>query len=183
MQSPPQNRPDTPWNRPTPDQTGAAAPAPTLGLPPAFRAFALDELTRAVLVLLIVSALAIIVLTGIVRTLIPAGLPAVGAPPPAAHAHPSFVDTPSRAQTNGKGLNLTLHATGTTVDVGYRATRYVFTVDPPNDPPFTLCDGATPLCPLPLDGSRRQAGTWVIHLEVFDNTGASAETRTRLRVT
>ena len=109
-------------------------------------------------------------------------LAATGKETVAAHVHPAFQEMPSRVETNSKPLMVTLRATGTRVDAGYTATRFVFTVDPPNDEPRTLCDGAAPTCSLPLDGSRRQAGTWIITVQVYDNTGNSAEIRTRLRV-
>ena len=85
-------------------------------------------------------------------------------------------------QTNGNPLSVTLRATNTRVDVGYRATRYVFTADPPNEAARTLCDGDNPVCTLTLDGSRRQGGTWTVTLRVYDDTGNFAEARTRLRV-
>lgn len=147
------------------------------------RAFAQDELTRAVLVLLIAACLGLIALDRVVSRLAPEGIPAAGVQTALAHVHPAFQDVPSRVQTNGKPLSVTLRATNTRVDVGYRATRYVFSVDPPNEGSRTLCDGEEPICALALDGSRRQGGTWTVTLRVYDNTGGFAETRTRLRVT
>ncbi len=164
----PHREPDAPWNR---------------ALPSALRAFATDELTRAVLVLLIAAFVGLIALDRVVTHLAPDGIPAAGIPTPVAHVFPAFQDTPSRVQTNGKPLTVTLRATRTRIEAGYTPTRYLFLAIPPNDPPFTLCDTDTPTCALPLDGSRRQAGTWIITLRVYDNTGGSAETRTRLRVT
>jgi hypothetical protein len=158
-------------------------------LPPAqerasamLRAFIQDELTIAVAVLIIITIAGAMILGSIVRDLVPANLAATGRETLAAHVHPAFQEMPSRVETNGKPLMVTLRATGTRIDAGYRATRYVFTANPPNDASFTLCDGAEPTCVLPLDGSRRQAGTWVITVQVYDNTGTSAEIRTRLRV-
>ncbi|GEM_PF-3983182 len=171
--TPPQRGPDASWNRPPPART----------LPPSFRALAADELTRAILVLLIAAFVGLIILDGVVTRLAPAGIPAAGIPTPIAHVFPAFQDTPSRVQTNGKPLTVTLRATGTRIEAGYIPTRYVFLVNPPNEPPSTLCDTNVPTCALPLDGSRRQAGTWVVTLRVYDNTGGSAEIRTRLRVT
>jgi len=147
------------------------------------RSIAQDELTRAVLVLLIVACVGLIVLDRVVNRLAPEGLPAAGIQATLAHVHPAFQDAPSRVQTNGNPLSVTLRATNTRVDVGYSATRFVFLVDPPNEAGRTLCDGENPLCPLALDGSRRQGGRWTVTLRVYDNTGSFAETRTRLRVT
>ncbi len=171
-------------------QQPAQPPNPTWStLPPArgraavlLRAFLRDELTIAVAVLVIVTIAGAMILGSIVRDLVPADLAATGKVAVAAHVHPAFQDMPSRVETNGKPLMVTLRATGTRVDAGYRADRFVFTVDPPNDSPYTLCDGAVPTCMLSLDGSRRQAGTWIITLQVYDNTGTPAEVRTRLRV-
>jgi hypothetical protein len=155
----------------------------TLTVASPLRSFAQDELTRAVLVLLIVACVGLILLDRIVNRLAPEGLPAAGIQTTLAHVHPSFRDVPSRVQTNGKPLSITLRATDSRVDVGYSATRYVFVADPPNEAALTLCDGETPICALVLDGSRRQDGTWTVTLRVYDNTGSFAETRTRLRVT
>jgi len=155
----------------------------TPALPLALRAFATDELTWAILTLLIASFVGLVALDRVVTRLAPDGLPAAGVVTPAAHVFPAFQDIPSRVQTNGKPLTVTLRATGTRIEAGYAPTRYLVTVDPPNEPPMTLCDTDIPTCVLPLDGSRRQAGNWIITLRVFDNTGGSAETRTRLRVT
>jgi hypothetical protein len=162
-----------------PDSHGAPF---TLAASP-LRSFAQDELTRAVLVLLIVACVGLIVLDRVVNRLAPDGLPAAGIQTAVSHVYPAFQDVPSRVQTNGKPLDVMLRGTTTRVDVGYSATRYVFVVDPPNAAPRTLCDGATPICALDLDGSRRQDGTWTVTLRVYDNTGAFAETRTRVRVT
>jgi len=148
-----------------------------------FRAVATDELMHAILVLLIAAFVGVVILDRVVTRLAPDGVPAAGITMPAAHVFPAFQDTPSRAQTNGKPLTVTLRGTGTRIEVGYTPTRYVFLVDPPNEPPRTLCDTNMPTCALPLDGSRQQAGTWVVTLRVYDNTGGSAEARTRLRVT
>lgn len=172
MQQPVQP-PNTAWNTLPPAQSRAA----TL-----LRSFIQDELTIAVSVLVIVTIAGAMILGSIVRDLVPAALAATGKDTVAAHVHPAFQEMPSRVETNSKPLMVTLRATGTRVDAGYTATRFVFTVDPPNDASRTLCDGAAPTCPLPLDGSRRQAGTWIITVEVYDNTGNSAEIRTRLRV-
>jgi hypothetical protein len=147
------------------------------------RRFIQDELTISVAVLIVIALLGAIVLGTIVRGLVPAELAATGRELQAAHVHPAFQDMPSRVATNSRPLMVTLRATGTRVDAGYNATRFVFTADPPNDDPRTLCDGTVPTCALALDGSRRQAGTWIITVEVYDNTGRSAEIRTRLRVT
>ncbi|HEY8293218.1 MAG TPA: hypothetical protein VIG44_12050 [Thermomicrobiales bacterium] len=168
----PQQEPDAPMNR-----------APALELPPSFRAFAADELTRATLVLLIVAFVGLVILDRVVTRLAPDGTPATGIATPVAHVFPAFQDIPSRVQTNGKPLMVTLRATDTRIEVGYTPTRYVFLADPPNEPSRTLCDTDRPICALPLDGSRQQAGTWIVTLRVYDNTGGSAETRTRLRVT
>lgn len=157
--------------------------APALTLPPSLRAFAADELTRAALVLLIVAVVGLLILDRVVAHLAPDGIPAAGIVTPVAHVFPAFQDIPSRVQTNGKPLMVTLRATDTRIEVGYTPTRYVFLADPPNEPSRTLCDTDTPICALPLDGSRRQAGTWIVILRVYDNMGGSAETRTRLRVT
>lgn len=147
------------------------------------RSFAQDEMTHAVLVLLIVMCVGLIFVDRVVNRLAPEGLPAAGIQTTLAHVYPAFQDVPSRVQTNGKPLSVTLRATDTRVDVGYSATRYVFIVDPPNEATRTLCDGANPICSLALDGSRRQGGTWTVTLRVYDNTGNFAETRTRVRVT
>lgn len=178
MQTPEPRGPEQSWGLPPPRQRGAVA----LTLPPAVRSLMQDDLARAVLILIAVAIIGLIVLDGVVTRLTPAGVPAAGLPT-AAHVAPAFQDTPSRVQMNGNPLTLTLRATNTRVDVGYSATRYVFTATPPNDPSYTLCDGDAPLCALSLDGSRRQAGTWIITLRVYDNTGGLAETRTRVRVT
>ncbi|MHB8648204.1 MAG: hypothetical protein ACYDAR_20685 [Thermomicrobiales bacterium] len=154
-----------------------------LTLPPSVRALATDELMRAMLILLIAAFAGLIVLDRIVTHFAPEGIPAAGIPTPVAHVFPAFQDIPSRVQTNGKPLTVTLRATGTRIEVGYTPTRYLFLVNPPNEPPTTLCDTNVPTCALPLDGSRRQAGTWIVTLRVYDNTGGSAEIRTRLRVT
>jgi hypothetical protein len=146
------------------------------------RAFIQDELTISVTVLIIITIAGAMILGSIVRDLVPANLATTGRETLAAHVHPAFQEMPSRVETNGKPLIVTLRATATRADAGYTATRYVFTAAPPNDPPFTLCDSATPTCSLPLDGSRRQAGTWVITVQVYDNTGTPAEIHTRLRV-
>lgn len=156
---------------------------PTLAVPLALRSFATDELTWAILVLLIVAFIGLVALDRVVMRLAPDGVPAAGIATPVAHIFPAFQDTPSRVQTNGKPLTVTLRATGTRIEVGYTPTRYLFTADPPNEPSTTLCDTNEPTCVLPLDGSRRQAGNWTVTVRVFDNTGSSAETRTRLRVT
>lgn len=168
----PQREPAAPLNR-----TAA------LTLPPPLRSFATDELTRAALVLLIVAFVGLLILDRVVTRLAPDGIPAAGIATPVAHIFPAFQDTPSRVQTNGKPLTVTLRATGTRIEVGYTPARYVFIVNPPNDSSYTLCDTDTPTCALPLDGSRRQAGIWLVTLRVYDDTGGSAETRTRLRVT
>lgn len=164
--------PNGSWNR-----------TPSFVLPPSLRALAADELTRVFLVFLLVAFMGLIILDGIVARLAPDGLPAAGIPTPVTHVFPAFQDIPSRVQTNGKPLTVTLRATGTRIERGYTPTRYIFRVTPPNEPPSTLCDTNIPTCALPLDGSRRQAGTWIVTLQVYDNTGGSAETRTRLRVT
>ena len=166
-----QRGPDAPLNRTT-----------AFALPPPLRAFATDELTRAALVLLIAAFIGLLILDRVVTRLAPNGIPAAGIATPVAHVFPAFQDTPSQVQTNGKLLTVTLRATGTRIEVGYTPARYVFVVNPPNDSSYTLCDTDTPTCALPLDGSRRQAGTWIVTLRVYDDTGGSAETRTRLRV-
>ncbi len=163
--------PDAPLNR-----------ASARALPSALRAFATDELMHAILVLLIAAFLGLVILDRVVTRLAPDGIPAVGIATPIAHVFPAFQDTPSRVQTNGKPLTVTLRGTGTRIESGYVPTRYVFLVNPPNAPPRTLCDTNMPICALPLDGSRQQAGTWIVTLRVYDNTGGSAEARTRLRV-
>jgi len=168
----PQRAPDAPLNR-----------APALALPNAVRAFATDELVWAILALLIAAFVGLVALDRVVTRLAPDGRPAAGIATSVAHVFPAFEDVPSRVQTNGKPLTVTLRATGTRIEAGYTPTRYLFTANPPNEPPMTLCDTDVPTCALPLDGSRRQAGNWVITLRVYDNTGGSAETRTRLRVT
>lgn len=168
----PQRGPDAPLN-------GMS----TLALPPPLRAIATDELTRAALALLIAAFVGLLILDRVVTRLAPEGIPAAGITTPVAHVFPAFQDVPSHVQTNGKPLMVTLRATGTRIEVGYTPTRYVFLVNPPNDSSFTLCDTNTPICALPLDGSRRQAGTWTVTLRVYDDSGGSAETRTRLRVT
>lgn len=165
-------------------QTPPAPPTPSVPyLASASRSFAQDELTRAVLVLLIVTFLGMIALDRVVNRLAPEGIAAVGVQTSAAHVYPAFQDFPSRVQTNDRPLMVTLRATNTRADVGYTASRFIFFVDPPNEASQTLCDGGSPFCSLPLDGSRRQRGTWTITLRVYDNTGYFAETRTRLRVT
>jgi hypothetical protein len=166
--------PNTAWNTLPPAQNRAGT---------ILRSFIQDELTIAVAVLIILAIAGAMLLGSIVRDLVPANLAATGREVTTAHVHPAFQDMPSRVETNSKPLMVTLRATGTRVDAGYTATRFVFTVDPPNDASRTLCDGAAPTCALPLDGSRRQAGTWIITVQVYDNTGTSAEIRTRLRVT
>ena len=152
-------------------------------VPSFFRAVATDELMHAILVLLIAAFVGLVILDRVVTRLAPDGVPAAGIATTAAHVFPAFQDTPSRVQTNGKPLTITLRGTGTRIEAGYIPTRYVFLADLPNGPPVTLCDTNAPICALPLDGSRQQAGTWVVTLRVYDNTGSSAETRTRLRVT
>jgi hypothetical protein len=168
----PAQPPNTAWNTLPPQHRGSQL----------LRSFVQDELTIAVAVLIIVAIAGAMILGTIVRGLVPADLAATGRDV-TSHVHPALQDVPSRVETNGKPLMVTLRATGTRVDAGYTATRFVFIADPPNDPERTLCDGATPTCPLALDGSRRQAGTWVITVQVYDNTGNPAEIRTRLRVT
>lgn len=163
-----------------PPDRHAAPFSPSMASP--LRSFAQDELTRAVLVLLIVACLGLIVLDRVVNRLTPEGIPA-GGQTSRAHVHPAFQDVPSRVQTNSKPLSITLRATNTGVDIGYSAARYIFMVDPPNEGARTLCDGDNPICTLALDGSRRQGGTWTVTLRVYDNTGSFAETRTRVRVT
>ena len=170
----PAQPPNTAWNTLPPRQGRAAT---------MLRAFIQDELTITVAVLVIVAIAGAMILGTVVRDLVPADLAATGKEVTAAHVHPAFQDMPSRVETNSKPLMVTLRATGTRVDAGYSAARFIFTVDPPNDAPRTLCDGATPTCQLSLDGSRRQAGTWIIIVQVYDNTGTPAEIRTRLRVT
>lgn len=163
--------------------TDRRAAAYTPPLSSALRAFAQDELTRAVLVLLILACLGLIVLDRVVSDLAPEDATAAGIQTTRAHVYPAFQDVPSRVQTNGKPLNVMLRATNSRVDVGYTATRYVFVVKPPNEESRTLCDGENPICTLALDGSRREGGTWAVTLRVYDNTSNFAETRTRLRVT
>ncbi len=167
-----QREPDAPLNR-----------APAFALPNAVRAFATDELTWAILVLLIAAFVGLVALDRIVTRLAPGNRPVAGIATPVAHLFPAFQDTPSSVKTDGKPLMVTLRATGTRIEAGYTPTRYLFTVDPPNELPMTLCDTDVPICALPLDGSRRQAGNWIVTVRVFDNTGGSAATRTRLRVT
>jgi hypothetical protein len=166
-----------------PNRYGPPPGAPTLTPPSPFRSVAQDDLTRAVLVLLIVTCVGLIVVDRVVNRLAPDGIPASGIASTAAHVHPVFEDIPSRVQTNGKPLMVTLRATNTRVDIGYTASRYIFLVDPPNEPSLTLCDGDSPICSLPLDGSPRQRGTWTVTLRIYDNEGNIADTRTRLRVT
>ncbi|MGI8687336.1 MAG: hypothetical protein ACR2M3_02055 [Thermomicrobiales bacterium] len=167
-----QHEPDAPLHR-----------APARAVLSFFHGIATDELMHALLVLLIATFVGLVILDCVVTRLAPSGIPAAGITTPVAHVFPAFQDTPSRAQTNGKPLTVTLRGTGTRIEAGYTPTRYVFLVNPPNDPPRTLCDTNMPTCALPLDGSRQQAGTWIVTLRVYDNTGGSAETRTRLRVT
>ncbi len=140
-------------------------------------------MTRGILALIIVTFVGLIVLDRLVSHLAPDNRPAAGVPVVVAHVHPAFEDVPSRIQTNGNALTITLRATATRTDVGYTPTRFLFLVDPPNAPSFTLCDGEVPTCALPFDGSRLQGGNWTVTLRVYDNTGNSADTRTRLRVT
>ena len=165
----------------TPSDRHGAPPMPTAASP--LRSFAQDELTHAVLVLLIVACVGLILIDRVVNRLAPVGIPAVGVQTARAHVYPSFQDVPSRVQTNGNPLSVSLRATNTRVDVGYRATRYVFMADPPNEAARTLCDGDSPVCTLTLDGSRRQGGTWTVTLRVYDDTGNFADARTRMRVT
>ncbi len=167
-------------------QHGSDAPlnrAPVRTVRSSFRAFATDELMHAILGLLIAAFVGLVILDRVVTRLAPDGVPAAGIATPVAHVFPAFQDTPSRVQTNGKPLTVTLRGTGTRIETGYLPIRYVFRVNPPNGPPLTLCDTNAPICALPLDGSRQEAGTWIVTLRVYDNTGGSAETRTRLRVT
>lgn len=166
-----------------PPPQGPPPGAPALAVPSSLRSFAQDDLTRAVLVLLIVTCLGLIVVDRAVNRLAPDGIPASGIAATAAHVHPAFQDVPSRVQTNGKPLMVTLRATSTRIDIGYTVSRYAFLIDPPNAESRTLCDGESPICSLPLDGSPRQRGTWTITLRIYDNTGKFADTRTRLRVT
>ncbi len=167
-----QQPPNTAWNTLPPNRGGEAA----------MRAFALDPMTRAVVALLVVALLGALVAGAVVGRLVPADLPTTGKELPVAHVHPAFQDTPARVDTNGNPLKVMLRATGTRVDAGYTATRFVFVVDPPNAERYTLCDGAAPICTLALDGTRLQNGTWIVTVQVYDNTGTSAEARTRLRV-
>ncbi len=173
----PQSPSQPPW-APPPRHNSSG----TLALPPPLRAFMQDELMRTLLVLVVIVIIGLIVLARMVTNLTPPGIPAAGLPN-AAHVAPALQDTPSRVQMNGALLIVTLRATSTRVDAGYQVTRYVFIATPPNDPPYTLCDGQDTTCALALDGTRRQAGTWIITLRAYDNTGGFAETRTRMRVT
>lgn len=168
-----QQPPTTAWNTLPPPHGGGGT----------LRAFALDPMTRAVAALLVIALLGALFLGSIVGQLVPAALPATGASSPVAHVRPAFQDTPARVDTNGNPLKVVLRATGTRVDPGYTAARFVFMVDPPNATRYTLCDSAAPTCTLALDGTRLQNGTWVVTVQVYDNTGAAAEARTRLRVT
>lgn len=167
-----QQPPSTAWTTLPPQRGGAA-----------LRAFALDPMARAVAALLVVALLGALILGSIVGRLVPADLPATGKQVPIAHVRPAFQDTPARVDTNGNPLKVVLRATATRVDAGYTATRFVFVVDPPNDARYTLCDGAAPVCTLALDGTRLQNGTWIVTVQAYDNTGASAAARTRVRVT
>src|SRR4051812_21525238 len=101
-----------------PNPEGPPSMPPATALPAPFRTFAQDDLTRAVLVLLIVTCIGLIVVDRVVNRLAPDGIPAAGITATAAHVHPAFEDVPSRVQTNGP-LMVTLRATNTRVDVGY----------------------------------------------------------------
>lgn len=182
MQTPEERAPNVSWGQPARDSAKAAVTPPVFTLPPPLRAFTRDDLTRALLILMAVSVVGLIVLNGVVAHLAPLGVPAAGLPSTAAHVYPAFADVPSRVQTNGNPLTVTLRGTQTRADPGFSATRYLFLADPPNDPPMTLCDGEASVCQLLLGGAARQSGTWIITLRVYDNAGGMAETRTRLRV-
>lgn len=169
--------------QPPPPSQGPPPGTPAVALPSPLRTFAQDDLTRAVLVLLIVTCVGLIIVDRVVNHIAPEGIPASGIASTAAHVHPTFQDIPSRVQTNGKPLMIALRATNSRIDAGYTAARYTFLVDPPNAESLTLCDGESPICSLPLDGSPRQRGTWTITLRIYDNTGNFADTRKRMRVT
>ena len=75
----PHREPDAPWNRP-----------PALALPSSLRAFATDELMRAMLVLLIAVFVGLIILDRVVTHLAPDGIPAAGIPHPSRMSSPPF---------------------------------------------------------------------------------------------
>lgn len=159
-----------------------AAPRPHL-LPPPLRAFLTDGLVRAGTVLIIVTLLGAMAAGRIAGRFAPPDAPATGVIAPAAHVYPVFSGVPTKVETNSKPLTITLRATGTRYDAGHSIARFVYAARPPNDNPFTLCDSNfDPNCPLMLTGSRRQAGTWVLSLTVYDDNGVPATTETRMRV-
>ncbi len=142
-----------------------------------------DGLLQASAILAVLTLLGAFVVGRIVGNLAPDDVPATGMQTPTAHVVPVFGSVPSRVETGGVPLTVTLRATGTRIEDGHRISRFVFAARPPNDEPTVLCDSPTEgTCALRLDGSRRQSGTWILTLTTYDDTGAAASVETRMRV-
>lgn len=140
-------------------------------------------LIRALVVLLIVACVGAVIVGIIAAGLTPADTSADGGRSPAANITPELTRVPSRVETNGAPLDVTVHAGTARIDPGSRVTRYIVTAQPPNGAPLALCDSPTETdCMLHLDGSPSQRGIWVFTLAVYDETGAVAQVRERMRV-
>ena len=138
-----------------------------------------------VVLLLIVSACLGAVVAGIVAAqLTPADAPVNGGRLPATRGIPTLTRVPSRVETNGASLTVTVHASALYEDLDHRITRYRVTVQPPNATPVTLCESPTEAdCALSLNGTPAQRGIWIFTLITADASGATAEKRERMRVT
>lgn len=155
-------------------------PAPRPSLPPWLLR---DDLVRAGILLAVLALVAAVGVGVMAGRLTPADVPVGAGRLGNAALVPTFVRIPSRVETNGKPLSVTLQAGVARAAPVQSPVRYVFIATPPNDAPVTLCDGPAAECLLPLDGSPRGRGTWLLVLRVSDSTGGYAETQARVRVT
>ncbi len=158
------------------------APPPSVGL-------LRDELVRATALLIGTACIGAVIVGIVAARLTPGGVLANGGRVAPGPYVPALSHVPSRVETNGAPLNVTVHI-GPARDslgnppLGSAPLRYRVTATPPNATAIPLCESmAETDCVLHLDGSTRQRGLWVFTLTASGDDGVISETRARMRVT
>jgi len=148
-----------------------------------------DELVRATVLLIGAACVGAVIVGIIAARLTPDGFLANGGRIAAGPYIPALSHVPSRVETNGAPLTVTVHV-GPARDslgsppLGSSPIRYRVTATPPNAAAIPLCESmAETDCLLRLDGSTRQRGLWVFTLTAVSDDGVISETRARMRVT
>lgn len=144
---------------------------------------------RATVLLFSIACVGAIILGIVAVRLTPDGILADGGRVAAGPYVPALSHVPSRVETNGSPLTVTVHI-GPARDslgsppIGSAPIRYRVTAQPPNGAAIPLCERtAEDDCLLHLDGSAPQRGVWVFTLTASGDSGVISETRARMRVT